>query len=124
MLGPELKEKRKTFMETFKKYWLSITINTNLVVVNFLDIQFSLLNNPIYLHKHSKHLTQVLRKLPKTIAKRISTVLSSKEIFTSSKIKYEDALKISGYKERLMFENRPVDENNQNERKMRECNII
>ena len=66
----------------------------------------------------------MLRKLPKTISKRISTVLSSKEIFTSSKIKYEDALKISGYKERLMFENRPVDENKQNERKMRECNII
>ena len=52
----------------------------------------------------------MLRELPKTVSKRISTILSSKEIFGNSKIKYDNALKISGYKERLVYENSSVNE--------------
>ena len=44
MPGPELEGKRKKIIEIFKKYGLAITIKTNLFVVNFLDIQFNLLN--------------------------------------------------------------------------------
>ena len=44
MPGPELERKRKKIIEIFKKYGLAITIKTNLFVVNFLDIQFNLLN--------------------------------------------------------------------------------
>ena len=55
------KEKRKKIIETFKKYGLAITIKTNRFVVNFLDIQFNLLNStfkpyrkpnnePVYVH--------------------------------------------------------------------------
>ena len=36
--------KRKKIIEIFKKYGLAITIKTNLFVVNFVDIQFNLLN--------------------------------------------------------------------------------
>ena len=47
----------------------------------------------------------MLKDLPKTIGKRISTISSSREIFESSKIEYENALKISGYvKNRLVYE--------------------
>ena len=74
------KEKRKKIIETFKKYGLAITIKTNRCVVNFLDIQFNLLNStfkpyrkpnnePVYVHKDSNHLLQVLKELPKTIGK-------------------------------------------------------
>ena len=38
------KEKKK-IIKTFKKYELAITIKTNLFVINFLDIQFNLLNS-------------------------------------------------------------------------------
>ena len=102
MPGPELERKRKKIIEIFKKYGLAITIKTNLFVVNFLDIQFNLLNgtfkpyrkpnnDPISVHKDSNHPPQVLKELPKTIGKQISTILSSKEIFESSKTKYENA---------------------------------
>ena len=128
MPGPELERKRKKIIEIFKKYGLAITIKTNLFVVNFLDIQFNLLNgtfkpyrkpnnNPIYVHKDSNHPPQVLKELPKTIDKRILTISSSTEIFESSKIEYENALKISGYKDRLIYENSSVNKNDENEKK-------
>ena len=90
MPGPELERKRKIILEIFKKYGLAITIKTNLFVVNFLDIQFSILNgtfkpyrkpnnDPIYLHKDSIHPLQVLKELPQTISKQISTISSSRE---------------------------------------------
>ena len=97
MSGPELKRKRKKIIETFKKYGLAITIKTNLFVVNFLDTQFNLLhstfkpyrkpnNDPIFVHKDSNHLLQVLKELPKTIGKQILTISSLREIFESSKM--------------------------------------
>ena len=78
MSGPELERKRKKIIETFKKYGLAITIEANLFVVNFLDIQFNLLNStfksyrkpnndPIYVHKDSNHPPQVLKELPKPV---------------------------------------------------------
>ena len=87
MLGPELERKRKKIIQIFKKYGLAITSKTNLFVVIFLDIQFNLLsgtfepyrkpnNDPIYVHKDSNHPPQVLKELPKTIGKRISTISS------------------------------------------------
>ena len=136
MPGPELERKRKKIIETFKKYRLAISIKTNLFVVNFLDIQFNLLNgtfksyrkpnsDPIYVHKDSNHPPQVLKGLPKTIGKRISTISSLKKTFESSKIEYENALNISGYKARLVYENSPVYENDKNEKKKkRKRNII
>ena len=64
-----------------------------------------------------------MKELLKTISKRISTISSSKEIFESSKIEYENALKISGYKDRLVYENSSVNENDKNEKKKRKRNI-
>ena len=59
----------------------------------------------------------MLKELPKTIGKQISTISSSREIFESSKIEYENALKISGYKDRLIYENSSVNKNDENEKK-------
>ena len=130
-----IRKKKKKIIEILKKYGLAITIKTNLFLVNFLDIQFNLLNgtfkpyrkpnnNPIYFHKDSNQPPQVLKELPKTIDKRISTISSSTEIFESSKIEYENALKISGSKDRLVHENSSVNENDKNEKKKRKRNII
>ena len=135
MPDPQLERKRKKIIETFKKYGLAITIKRNLFVVNYLDIQFNLLNgtfkpyrepnnDPIYGYRDSNHPLHVLKKLLKTIGKRLSTISSSGEIFESSKIDYKNALKISGYKYRLVYENSSVNENDKNEKKKRKCNNI
>ena len=59
----------------------------------------------------------MLKELPKTIGKPISTISSSKKIFGSSKIKYENALKISRYKDRLVYENSSMNENDKMRRR-------
>ena len=101
-------------------YRLAITIKTNLFVVNFLDIQFNLQdgtfktyrkpnNEPTYVHKASNYLLKVLIELPKSIGKQTATILSSKEIFESSTVEYENALKISEYNQGLIYQNSPSD---------------
>ena len=49
---------------------------------------------------------------------------SSKKINESSKIEYRNALKISGCKGRLVYENSSVNENDKNKKKKRKCNIV
>ena len=65
-----------------------------------------------------------MKELLKTISKRISTISSSKEIFESSKIAYENALKISGCKDRSVYENSSLNENDMNEKKKRKIVIL
>ena len=83
--GPASERKRKELIKVFKQYNLSITIETNIRTVNFLDTTFDLLNNtykpyrkpndePLYINKHSNHPPAVLRQLPKSIRKRISEI--------------------------------------------------
>ena len=75
--GPETERKRKEIIKTFKTYNLSITIETNIWVVNFLDT-FDLINNiykpywkpngnPVYINKNSNHPPTVLRQLAKLV---------------------------------------------------------
>ena len=45
-------------------------------------------------------------------------------MFESSKIEYENALKINGYKDTLVYENSSVNENDKNEKRKRKRNII
>ena len=45
-------------------------------------------------------------------------------MFESAKIENENALKISGYKDRLVYEKSSVNENDKNENKKRKRNII
>ena len=103
----------------------------NLFVVSVLDIEFNLLNgtfkpyrksnnDPIYVHNDPKHPLQVLKELPKAIGKQLSIISSSKWMFGSSKIEYEDPLKTRGYKEGLVYETMSVDKNDQNEKKIKD----
>ena len=82
-----MERKQKQIIEIFKNLGLSITIRMNLHVVDFLDIQFNLKTNsykpymkpnsvPVSINKNSNHSLQVLKELPKTIEKRISTISS------------------------------------------------
>ena len=42
---PEIERKKKSVVKVFKKYGLSIVVDTNLKTVNFLDVTFDLDNN-------------------------------------------------------------------------------
>ena len=82
--------------------------------MDFLDVTFDLYNSlykpyrkpynkPIYTNKQSNHPPNVLKKLPKSIAKRISDTSSSKDIFDKSVLIYQNALYESGFKEELTY---------------------
>ena len=75
---------RKELHKIFEQFGLKITAESNLHVVNFPDVTFDLStgkykpyrkpnDDPLYIHKHSNHPPSILRQLPASINKRIST---------------------------------------------------
>ena len=83
---------RKELHKAFEQFGLKITAKSNLHVVNFLDVTFDLSTgkykpyrkpneDPLYRNKHSNHPPSILRQLPTSINKRISTLSSDKQTF-------------------------------------------
>ena len=83
--------------------------------MNFLDVTLNLEkgtyapfrkpnDTPMYVHKQSNHPPNVIKEIPKSINKRLSTVSSSKEEFDLAKADYQRALDDSGYTHELVFE--------------------
>ena len=108
MSGPETERKKKEITKLFKNYGLSITIKTNLHLVDFLDVQFDLKlnqhqpymkpnNSPVYVNRNSNHSPPILKQLPISINKRISELCSNKEIYDISINPYKAALRKSGF---------------------------
>ena len=112
--GPESERKQKKIIKVFKDYGLSITIETNIRIVNFLETTFDLMNNtykpyqkpneePLYINKHSNHPPSVLRQFPKSIRKQISEISSNEEISNQSVPVYEKALNNAGFNGKLVY---------------------
>ena len=106
MSGSETERKKKEITKLFKNYGLSITIETNLHLVDFLDVQFDLKlnqhqpymkpnNSPVYVNKNSNHPPPILKQLPISINKRISELCSTKVIYDTSITPYKNALRKS-----------------------------
>ena len=106
---------RQQITELFNGHKLGITTETNLKVVNYLDVTMSLSdgtykpirksNNkiPVYIHKDSNHAPSVKRGLTRMISNRISDLSSNEEIFNSVAPIYNQALKNSGFNEEIEF---------------------
>ena len=95
---------RKKVIQLFKGSGFLIDIETNLKIVNFLDITFNLSNGTfkpykkpndsmLYIQKSSNHLPQIIKQLPKIISDRRSKNSSNEEDFNECKGEYENALK-------------------------------
>ena len=76
--GPEIERLKKQIVRIFKKCRLNITIQANLCVVNFLDVQFDIIkgtyqpyrkpdNTPVYINKDSNHPPSILKQLPQKL---------------------------------------------------------
>ena len=94
---------RKVVHKIFQQFGLKTTAEAILHVVNFLDITFDLTSgkhkpnrkpndHPLYIQKHSNHPPSILRQLPTSIYKRISTLSSDKETFQDAAPTYQTAL--------------------------------
>ena len=106
--------KRKDIIALFKSKGLSITIDTNLIETDFLDVSFNLemdkffpfrepSNTPLYIHSRSNHPPSMIKLLPSMTNKRISNLSSNEYEFKRAKTLYESALKSSGFNYSIKF---------------------
>ena len=111
---PELKRIEKKLRETFKTLGLKITCDTDMNVVNFLDVTLDMEQNtiapyrkendtPLYIHKDSNHPPHIAKQVPIAINKRLNNISSNKEIFDNAKHDYEKALRDSNLKSKLKY---------------------
>ena len=95
--GPEIERLKKNSVTTFKDCGLNITIEANLLTVNYLDVTFDLRkgiylpyrkpdNPPVYINSCSNYPPTVIKQLLKSISKRLSDLSSNEEIFTNQKL--------------------------------------
>ena len=113
--GPMMDRIRKDVIALFKNEGLSITIETNLIETDFLDVTFNLTtkkyfpfrkpdNKPLYINVHSNHPPTIIQQLPEMINKRISDISCDREEFDNAKGVYEAALRESGYNPAMTYQ--------------------
>ena len=103
----------------------TITAESNLHVVNLLDVTFDLStgkykpyrkpnDDPLYINKHSNHPPSILRQLPTSINKRISTLSSD------AAPAYQNALGNSNFSHKLEY----TPHETQRPRRNRQRNVV
>ena len=123
--GPILDKMRKSIIALFKE-GLSITIDTNLIETDFLDVTFNLAtgkffpfrkpnNLPLYINAKSKHPLTIIKDLPKMINKRLSELSCNKDEFDKTKLLYGKSLQESGYKTSMSYAQTEVKTNKKSE---------
>ena len=107
---------KKDFIKIFKEDSdLSITCETNLKAVNFLDVTLNLTtrkyqsynkpdNNPLYINILSNHPPNIIKNLPYNISKKINTLSVDETKFNKFKDLYNNALTESGFKHKIKFQ--------------------
>ena len=95
--GPQANRIRKDFIKIFKEdFDLSITCETNLKAVNFVDVTLNLAtgkqqpynksdNNPLYIKIPSNHPPNIIKNAPGNISKRMNNLSADETTFNKSK---------------------------------------
>ena len=120
---------KKDITKIFRDNGLTLEIEVNRKITNFLDITLNLNtglfepfmkeNNKIfYVHRLSNHPPSIIKNLPKNINNRLSKISANEEVFAASIAPYQSALDASGYKHKLSFDpsarNTPTRSKNRN----------
>ena len=97
---------KKEICKIFKENNLSITIEANKKIIDFLDITMNLKtgehkpymkpnNTPLYVHKQSNHPPNIIKNIPESINvnRRLSNISPNEKIFKKAIPPYQDALK-------------------------------
>jgi hypothetical protein len=115
----------------FKKEGLKITIEIDLIEVDFLDVRMNLdsgkycpyrkpNDQPLYINTQSNHPPMIIKKIPEMIGRRISDISCNEEEFEKAKGMYEEALTNSGHKGQLEYQ----DNTNRTKKRQRSRKVI
>ena len=99
----------------FHHVGLKITAEVKHHTVNFLDVTLNLSdgtympyrkpnNEPLYIDSHSNHPPAIVKQLPLSVNRRISSLSSDQQSFNSAAPFYENALRRSNYNQNLQFQ--------------------
>ena len=112
--GPLVNKIEKALHRIFKRNSLSISVEQKGNSVNFLDVtletdgsykRYKKPNNKIvYVNRASNHPPLIIRNIPTSIQKRLTTISSSENEFLGAREEYQKALKDAGYSEKLKYE--------------------
>ena len=111
--APIAEKVRKSIIKIFKQEFdFNIISETNLKIVNFLDVTLTFQPENINLITNRTMIPYILMLTPTThqtspnsISRRINKLSSDEHVFNSTKDLYNNALKNSGYKQNVKFQN-------------------
>ena len=124
-------EKQKIIQKFFKDKGLQIIIKCNLKIFDYLGVTLNLNDGTYhpfhkpneettYIHVESDHPPQIIKKILRSVEKRLSSLSSTKGIFENLKDYYEQRLRQCGYNKKLNH----TEENNEINQKSRKHNIF
>ena len=128
-------EKIKTILQkTFKDFGLEISAESNLKIVNYLDVTLNLNDGSFrpcdksddiiqYINKEFNHPPNLIKHLPASIEKRLSNNSFDEKIFQESAIYYEDTLNKAGYLDKVVY-HAPGASNQENKNKDFQWNVF
>ena len=135
--GRQLDKMRKKLDELFRKEGLSITAETNVAVVDYLDVVLNLEEGSYkpfikpnaatkYVSVNSNHPPAIIKNLPAAISRRLSSVSSSVQKFNEEVPHYQHALNQAGYSENLRYveESEPRNIDERVPKKQRKRNVL
>ena len=113
--GPEMDRLRKDIIQLFKGMNLKVTIETNLLITDYLDVSFNLTdgsftpytkpgNNIRYISSNSNHPPHIKKQIPRMVKDRLSLLSSNEQIFENEAPLYRKALLEAGYNDEIKYE--------------------
>ena len=106
-----MEEQKKSLQKTFKEFGLEIVAESNLRILNYLNVILKLNDGSFrpcdkpydiiqYINKESNHPPKLIKHLQAYIEKRLSNI---EKIFQESPVYYEDALNKAGYIDKVVY---------------------
>ena len=112
--GSAAEHVKKDIIRSFNDLGLRITIQSNLRIVNFLDVTFNQSNGkyypyrkpndkPLYINRLSNYPPPILRQLPAAISRRLTDISHDVHVFREAVPLYNNTLRESGYMEDVEY---------------------
>ena len=112
--GPQMDRLRKGIHKLFQGMKLDVTVETNLLITDYLDVTFNLNDGSFspytkpgnqikYVSSSSNHPPHIKKQIPKMVQDRLSALSSNEYIFEREAPIYRKALHEAGYNDNIKY---------------------